>query len=163
MVAIVRQAIPDEADVITQIAMQSKAHWGYDKAFMMSCREELTYTSQQLEQEQFFILEIDRCQIVGFYQIFSVDSSTVELEALFVLPGFIGKGYGRILMRHALNQAYDLNYLNMTVQSDPNAALFYQKMGGRLTGEKESGSINGRFLPLFTFDIKEHFKLTHSD
>jgi hypothetical protein len=38
----IRKARPDEAGELTELALRSKAHWGYDEAFMASCREELT-------------------------------------------------------------------------------------------------------------------------
>lgn len=39
---LIRDARPDEAGELTELALRSKAHWGYDEAFMASCREELT-------------------------------------------------------------------------------------------------------------------------
>ena len=35
----------DEADCLTALCMRSKAHWGYDAAFMHACREELRMTA----------------------------------------------------------------------------------------------------------------------
>jgi hypothetical protein len=41
----------------------------------------------------------------------------------------------------------------ITVQSDPNAAGFYSHCGGVAVGERESGSVAGRMLPLFELRI----------
>ena len=37
-----RPARPDEADLLTELCLRSKAVWGYDDAFMRACRAELT-------------------------------------------------------------------------------------------------------------------------
>jgi hypothetical protein len=33
---------PDEATILTELCLRSKAVWGYDEAFMLACRNELT-------------------------------------------------------------------------------------------------------------------------
>ena len=42
MTATVRAARPAEAEAISALALRSKAHWGYDPAFLEACREDLT-------------------------------------------------------------------------------------------------------------------------
>src|ERR1019366_8328107 len=37
----IRQARPDEAGLLTEVAMRLKAHWGYDAAFMANVRADL--------------------------------------------------------------------------------------------------------------------------
>lgn len=41
----------------------------------------------------------------------------------------------------------------MTIKCDPNAAGFYPAAGAKLVGERASGSIPGRDLPLFEIDL----------
>ena len=36
---------PDEAAILTELSLRSKAVWGYDEAFMLSCRNELMLAS----------------------------------------------------------------------------------------------------------------------
>jgi hypothetical protein len=38
---IIRPAQADEVEALTALALRSKAHWGYDDAFMEACRAEL--------------------------------------------------------------------------------------------------------------------------
>jgi hypothetical protein len=40
-----RSASPDEAAALTELAIRSKAYWGYADAFMRRAREELTLTA----------------------------------------------------------------------------------------------------------------------
>ena len=49
----------------------------------------------------------------------------------------------------------------MIIQGDPNAKNFYLKVGGKLTGERESASIPDRYLPVFTIDLTENNRSTN--
>jgi hypothetical protein len=40
-------------------------------------------------------------------------------------------------------------YRSLFIESDPNAAGFYEKMGGQLVGHRPVPSIPGRKLPLY--------------
>ena len=43
--------------------------------------------------------------------------------------------------------------VTLTIQGDPNAQKFYIVAGGVLTGERESASIPGSFLPTFIIPL----------
>ena len=148
----IRPARPAEAAALSDLAFRSKAYWGYDAAFMEACRAELTYTPGQVAEGGVVVAErAGRC--VGFYVLERRSPAEVELEALFVDPGHIGRGIGRALLEHARREAAAWGASRMIVQSDPHAAPFYRAAGGVLTGRRPSGSIPGRRLPTFTFDL----------
>ena len=48
------KALSCDAQVITDIAMRSKAHWGYDKSFMSQALEELTYNATDIKNHTTF-------------------------------------------------------------------------------------------------------------
>jgi hypothetical protein len=52
-------------------------------------------------------------------------------------------------MDHAKKRVVELCGHVLTIQSDPNAERFYRAAGGVFTGTRESGSIRGRYLPVF--------------
>lgn len=151
---VIRPARVDEARLLSELALRSKAHWGYSSEFLQACRAELSYGEEQLlsERMRFFVLESSSC-IVGFYALTRQSGTEFELEALFVEPAFIGKGFGRLLAEHAKYVASTMGGTTLIIQGDPNAERFYLSMGGVLTGSKESGSIPGRFLPIFSVDL----------
>jgi GNAT superfamily N-acetyltransferase len=101
---------------------------------------------------RFFVLE-HAASVVGFYALRRQDRETMELEALFVEPGFIGQGFGRALIEHAKSIASGMGAIRLIIQGDPSAEGFYVAVGSVLTGRKESGSIPGRFLPTFAIDL----------
>lgn len=149
----IRAAQPEEAGALSELALRSKAHWGYSEEFMTACRNELTYTPEQVAAGGFHVLE-DGGEVRGFYALTKISPTALELEAMFVEPDCIGRGYGRALMEHALEQASHTEHIErLVIQSDPNAAQFYERAGARKIGERASGSIEGRLLPLYDIEL----------
>lgn len=132
--------------------MRSKAHWGYDEAFMAACRDELSYTPEQLGAGGFWVGEADG-RVCGFYALTKVSPDTLELDALFVDPPCIGCGHGRALMEHAVGELARSGLRRLIIQADPNAAAFYEAAGAECIGERPSDSIEGRVLPLYEIVI----------
>lgn len=121
---------------------------------MTACRAELTYSESQIDSDryEFYVCEAEG-RIAGFYALEILDSTDAELEALFVEPEFIGRGFGRTLIEHAKIRAAALGIRRLTIQGDPNAQSFYEAAGGVRDGQRESGSIPGRFLPIFRVEL----------
>src|ERR1700754_4401778 len=98
----IRPARIDEARLLSDLALRSKAHWGYSPEFIERCRTELSYSEEQLlaEHMRFFVLESAQ-RVVGFYALERLSRTEIELEAMFIEPAFIGHGFGRLLIEHA--------------------------------------------------------------
>lgn len=147
MSLVITPAQSQQAQILSDLAMRSKAHWGYSAAFMQACKTELTYTAQMITTKPTYVATIDQ-QLVGFYQLHALDADKTELEAFFIEPKYIGLGIGTLLFNHAQGHAKDIGFRQMLIQSDPHAAAFYLKMGCIKAGEKQSLSVPGRLLPL---------------
>lgn len=145
-----RPATSEEAPLLSVLATASKAYWGYSDAFMAACRDELTVAAADITKgdNNHIVAEADGA-IAGFYGLAPLSAELVELDMLFVEPGYIGQGVGRTLIEHALDKVTRRGYKKLVIQGDPNARRFYIAAGGREVGEKESASIPGRFLPVF--------------
>jgi GNAT superfamily N-acetyltransferase len=152
---LIRPARAGEARLLSELALRSKAHWGYSSEFMAAVRAELTCSEKQLQSKQarFFVLE-QSGRAVGFYALTNQSATEIELDSLFVEPEHIGKGFGRLLIEHAKSTAAEMGAARLIIQGDPNAERFYLAAGGVLTGTRESGSIPGRFLPTFAIDLR---------
>ena len=150
-----RRARASEAILLSEIAIQSKAHWGYDADFMAACKDELTVSAESISNpEERWIVATDAPQVFGFYGLVpGQDNGVVVLEALFVRPDAIGSGVGRLLLEDAVTRAARNGYARMSIQGDPNAEGFYLAMGAVPAGRMESGSIPGRILPLFEITL----------
>jgi len=150
----IRAARAGEAALLSGLALRSKAHWGYSPEFIEACRVELTYSEEQLRSGYTRCFVLERGGIVtGFYTLVPQNTDSVELEALFVEPALVGRGFGRLLIEHAKSVAGAMGATRLVVQGDPNAERFYRAAGGVLTGQRESGSIPGRLLPVFEIDL----------
>ena len=149
---LIRKAAEHEAALLSALAFRSKAYWTYPEAFMEACRSELSYSSKDLRRHLFYVAEAAG-SVVGFYALIELSAQEMELEALFVEPEHIGHGYGRRLIEHAKATARVLGPSSLIIQGDPNAETFYLAAGGKRTGERESGSIAGRYLPVFTINL----------
>lgn len=137
--------------MLSELAMRSKAYWGYPPAFMDACRAELTYSAAEIEDPLRVFAVAERSgEPIGFYALGKISMAEIELEALFVEPDHIGTGAGAALVRHAMAEAARRGAGTLVIQGDPNAASFYEAIGGVRIGVRESTSIPGRMLPLYS-------------
>lgn len=140
-----------DAQILTEIALKSKSFWGYSNELLESWRNDLTVTSTMISNCAIFKFLVDD-HIVGFYILNPPKEKSIELEMLFVLPEFIGKGIGKQLLQHSFEKALKLNVNSMTLLADPNAVPFYESRGFYEIDKKES-AIPGRFLPVLQKDL----------
>lgn len=150
----IRKAEQHEIELLSEIAMKSKAHWGYSTEFMERCRSELTVTPEKFNSVRFthMVCESDD-EILGFYAIGTLGDNECELDALFVKPQSIGTGVGKALIEHAIALVARLGFDTLTIHSDPNTERFYLNAGAILIGTEESNSIEGRYLPVLSIPL----------
>ena len=148
---VLRRARPHEAAALSELALAAKGFWGYDAAFLESCRAELTFSASDIEQGRFVVAELDGA-VAGFY---SVDGEPPigELGNLWIAPARIGTGLGRVLWDDALATAAAAGFERLEIGAEPNAEGFYRKMGAERVGDQPSGSIPGRVLPLMRIAV----------
>jgi GNAT superfamily N-acetyltransferase len=147
-----RPAEPAEAGPLSELAMASKAYWGYDREFLDACRAELTLSPDDVDPARVTVAEFDG-RVLGF-AVVAGGPPEVELAMLFVDPGHIGNGVGRALWTAAVDTAAALGAETVTIVSDPQAEPFYLAMGATRIGEVESGSIPDRKLPLLVAEVR---------
>ncbi len=143
---LLRPAWPDEGPLLSRLAMNSKAQWGYDDDFMSRCREELTVTPWRIARERFRVADSGG-KIAGFSSV-KVRDAKALVQNLFIEPAFVRLGVGHLLLRDLLDYARRHGVRLVHVEADPNAAAFYEHEGFHHAGEVPSASIAGRNLPL---------------
>lgn len=147
------RAKPEDAEALTQIAHAAKRHWGYPERWIESWRDILTMRPEFIAANvAYCAMEDDRA--VGFY-LLTTESDGVHLDHLWIAPHAMGRGIGRALFEHAVDQARRLGHKTLRIEADPNAEGFYTRLGARRAGEAVT-EIEGqrRELPLLLFDIK---------
>jgi len=67
--AVIRRALPAEADHLTALAVRSKAYWGYDEEFLEKVRPLLTFSTEDVAQAPMYVLTVAGEEPVGVYRI----------------------------------------------------------------------------------------------
>lgn len=145
----------DEAGLLSDLALRSKAHWGYDAAFLEACRPELTLSPEQAVETR--VVRNAAGTILGFHLLAPDPNDRPdrgELLMLFVDPSAIGSGVGRVLLEDAVAGAARWGWTTLRVESDPGAEGFYLRYGARRVGRVPSGSVAGRKLPLLELPVR---------
>lgn len=111
----------------------------------------LTVTKEYLSNNSGFKL-VFKNNIIGYYSYLLLDKEIVKLDNLFILPNYIGKGFGKLLIEDFLNKMKNLKIKKITLNSEPNAEKFYSKYGFNKIGEFET-SIKNRFIPIMELNL----------
>ena len=148
----IRPARAGEGLALTALCVRSKAHWGYDAEFMRLSAAALAVPEDDIGTGRVLVAVDTAGHLLGMATVLGGDD-TVDLDALFVDPPAIGSGAGRALFAAALDLARGLGARRMTILADPNAAVFYERMGARFLRNAPSDAIPGRSLPLYEYDL----------
>ncbi len=139
---------------LSALALRSKGYWGYDDAFLDTCRAELTLTPDQAAASR--VVRASDGAVRGFHLLApdpDGDPGRGELLMLFVDPSAIGSGIGRALLDDAVPYAARRGWSVLRVESDPGAESFYVAHGARRVGTVASGSVPGRELPVLELPV----------
>lgn len=147
----IRTASPDDANTLTQIALDAKRHWGYPEHWIQHWSADLTVTPEFIRDNHVYVLEREG-EICGFYAL-CVNGDKAELEHLWVTPALIGSGIGKELFLDAMERAATLEVREIEISADPNAAGFYERMGASQVGETD-GTMDGQVRRLPRFKIE---------
>lgn len=151
-------AKPEQAHLLTQIALAAKRHWGYPERWMDIWKPDLTFSPEYFRENESWTAELHGAP-VAFCTLVEKDG-TAWLENLWVSPDVHGKGIGKRLFLHAADVARQRGYRTLQLEADPNALGFYEKLGMRQVGERQS-QIEGqpRILPVMeiSLDVRERF------
>lgn len=150
----IRAAQAHEAEALSALCRRSKAHWGYDAAFMRMSEAALTISRAMIENGDVLAAEDADGALAGVASIAPLDTSgEFDLVHFFVEPASFGAGVGRALFAAAVTLAKSKDARRLLILSDPNAEAFYTRMGAAKTGDAPSDAIPGRRLPLLRYDI----------
>jgi GNAT superfamily N-acetyltransferase len=136
----------EDNEILTEITKKSKAYWGYSEEQLLKWKDNLTISKGYIETNSVFKLVNDDA-IVGYYSFIIKEEKIAILDNLFVLPEYIGKGFGKYLMNDFLDRMRNDKFKKITLDSEPNAANFYLKIGFKKIGAFET-SIKNRFMPI---------------
>ena len=150
---IIRKASTEDAATLTKIAHDAKRHWGYPEHWIQSWRDILTMRPEFIAANVTYSA-IEDGRAVGFY-LLTTESDGLHLDHLWIAPHAMGRGLGRALFEHAVEQTRRLGHRSLKIEADPNAAGFYTRMGARRVGSTVTNVADQqRELPLFVYDLE---------
>ncbi|MFD1314059.1 GNAT family N-acetyltransferase [Namhaeicola litoreus] len=139
-----RKAEIKDQSHLNQISLASKKYWGYPDEWIEQWKDDLFISIDDITQNTVQVAQFKE-KIIGFCSV-SEEGDFFEIDHLWILPEFVGKGYGKKLLDYTLGLVSH-STKPIQVVSDPNAEGFYKKSGFITIGKIESYP-PGRFLPL---------------
>ncbi len=147
----IEKAKTDDHLILSEIAYQGKAFWGYEAEQLEKWKEDLTISKQYIENNETYKLVVNGT-IIGFFSLLNIENDILKLDHLFMYPKYIGQGYGQILLKQCIETAKDMKAKKIILDADPNAEKFYGRFGFKMYNQLES-SIKNRFLPQMELTI----------
>ncbi len=141
----IRQAKVDEAEYLSDLALRSKAIWGYSKDFIIACKPHIKVDREYIEAWPVKVLD-KQDEIIGFYSLKIINGEN-RLDNLWIEPRYIRYGYGTILFKNAIDEAKKLEWNYFRLAGEPGAVPFYEKHGAKLVGKVQSRLKKDLFLP----------------
>jgi GNAT superfamily N-acetyltransferase len=135
---------------LREIAVDSKAHWGYDRGLVEEWAGGGDFEPESLGKRLVYVAEADG-EPVGWASL--VPRGEVGwLEDLWIEPAWIGRGVGRMLFEHVKERARSLGAARLEWEAEPNARGFYERMGGSYVRDSEVTEW-GRVLEVLGVDL----------
>jgi GNAT superfamily N-acetyltransferase len=146
----IRRARADEGERLREIARTSKGYWGYDTERISEWVAGLDLSPEGLGKKEFYVADVDG-RVVGWSAIIQ-KGDVCWLDDLWIEPGWIGKGVGTQMFRHALARGHELGAARIELEAERHAIGFYEKMGARYVRDSEPG-VWGRISPIVALEI----------
>jgi GNAT superfamily N-acetyltransferase len=142
---VIRRARPEEAEMLSALALRAKAHWPYDEALMVVFRTFLRIREHDIVENTALVHDTgDLLDAVG---ILVERPDGPDIDHLWVDPSVIGTGLGRRMAQVLIDLARQTGASQLTLNSDPNAEGFYRRLGFERIGDHLVPEIPGRILP----------------
>jgi predicted N-acetyltransferase YhbS len=148
----IRPAVPAEAPVLTAIARQAKATWGYPTEWLEQWQEALTIS--QVDLDRLIVrVAVERGTPVGFGAV-GRNADGWEVAHLWVLPSHGRRGIGGRLLSALAFAARAAGAATLRIESDPHAADFYERVGAVRIGSAAAPMPGDAGRALVVFELR---------
>ena len=131
----IREGRESDFERLRAIAVEAKAHWGYDRALVEEWVRDGDFEPESLRRRLVYVVEEDG-RPVGWAALIP-RGEVGWLEDLWVEPASIGRGIGRALFEHVAAEARQRGARRLEWEAEPNAHGFYERMGGAYVRDSE--------------------------
>lgn len=132
----VLEATPADAAQLSEIALAAKKYCQYPDSWYDKWGDMFIVSPEFIKSNIVRVAMIGN-DIVGFIAI-STDDFVAELEHMWVLPKYMNQGIGSSLFSVVVDYCKYNGIRKLRIESDPNAKIFYEKMGAKHIGYVES-------------------------
>lgn len=148
----IRPVRPDEGERLRAIALEAKAHWGYDRDWVTAWVAAGDFSTDALQANETFVADVDGSAI-GWAML--VPRGEIGwLEDLWIDPPWIGKGIGTLLFERVAARAREQGARRLEWEAEPNAIGFYEKVGGHYVRDSATNEW-GRVLAIMGCELAE--------
>lgn len=145
------EAVLKDHEMLTETAIASKKSHGYSDDLMSLWKSDLEISKDYIMKNKVFKI-YDNNFFIGFFGLKLNEHKIIEIDHLWLLPGRIGKGYGRLIFNYIIGYLKINGHRRAILFAEPKAKGFYDKMGGKIIGKIES-KVSGRFLDTYEYDF----------
>jgi GNAT superfamily N-acetyltransferase len=131
----IRAPAPDEGLRLKEIAISSKASWGYELDKVGEWADRGDFSPAQLGKLTVFVAQAGE-RTIGWCSL-EPRGEVWWLADLWVEPEWIGRGVGGRLFRHGARHAQRAGAKRLEWEAEPNSIGFYEKMGARHLRDSE--------------------------
>ena len=148
----IRDAHPEDAELLTEVAHAAKRVWGYPEEWMALWADAVTITPEFLAGATTRVAEVGDA-VVGFAST-THRWRRARLEHLWVIPRAMRLGVGRALFDSLADDARRRGATFLLIESDPYAEAFYERVGAVRIGETYANLAGERrMLPLMRVEL----------
>jgi GNAT superfamily N-acetyltransferase len=146
----IRVPAPDEGGRLKEIAISSKAFWGYELDKVREWADRGDFSAAHLGELTVFVAEAE-ARAIGWSSL--DDRGEVWwLADLWIEPAWIRKGVGGRLFRHCARHAQRAGAKRLEWEADPNSIGFYERMGAKHLRDSEQSEW-GRTLSVMGVEL----------
>ena len=124
--------------------------------YMLDMMYSTASLQKQMEEDGCtFIIVYDEKEPVGFASYVESDPAIWKLNKIYVLPSQQGKGTGKFIINYIISQIKKENAkaLQLQVNRDNKAKLFYEKLGFKVIQTANFDIGNGYFMNDFVMEL----------
>jgi GNAT superfamily N-acetyltransferase len=132
---VIRAARPGEREALESLQRRASAANPGDRDALLAHPDAIAIPAGQIAAGRVVVAE-GRGVCAGFAAILPRADGDVELDGLFVEPGWWKRGIGRALVEHCCGLALGMGAQHLHVVGNPHALGFYGKCGFETVGLK---------------------------
>ncbi len=145
------KASAEDHTLLTETSYISKKNWGYTDELMRLWESDLQVNEEYILHNK-VVKVFAESDYIGFFALKAGNGKSIEIDHLWLLPGEQHKGYRRMIFQYIFSYMRSNGYNKATLIAEPHAKGFYDKMGGKITGQFQS-KISGRFLDIYEYEL----------